>query len=295
MSSLKNRTMQNIATVLGNIQKNKLEDISRGVIPIGTESRPIDSLYVRQVLDSDRTKVKQRISEIKSILTNSINKDAFVKSRISFSNSKLAVTSNTYRMIETTLNGLSNGPQKQKILGFFQKANMKNRKDLIKAAYNRMKNSNSYHNLSFLNKLEKQAILPIRYLERSLQGLIANAKGNKVSYADILKLRNKNRERIEKIKKYRANHYDIFNSVLTSVVTSNLRRAYINTLVKESNNSMLRESLKSKLGKSYMDNNVTLVKAAIDIYKSLDVKPMINGKVSTKNVNNLISSFVENK
>ena len=151
MSSLKNRTMQNIATVLGNIQKNKLEDISRGVIPIGTESRPIDSLYVRQVLDSDRTKVKQRISEIKSILTNSINKDAFVKSRISFSNSKLAVTSNTYRMIETTLNGLSNGPQKQKILGFFQKANMKNRKDLIKAAYNRMKNSNSYHNFSFLN------------------------------------------------------------------------------------------------------------------------------------------------
>ena len=295
MSSLKNRTMQNIATVLGNIQKNKLEDISRGVIPIGTESRPIDSLYVRQVLDSDRTKVKQRISEIKSILTNSINKDAFVKSRISFSNSKLAVTSNTYRMIETTLNGLSNGPQKQKILGFFQKANMKNRKDLIKAAYNRMKNSNSYHNFSFLNKHEKQSILIIRYLERSLQGLIANAKGNKVSYADILKLRNKNRERIEKIKKYRANHYDIFNSVLTSVVTSNLRRAYINTLVKESNNSMLRESLKSKLGKSYMDNNVTLVKAAIDIYKSLDVKPMINGKVSTKNVNNLISSFVENK
>ena len=295
MSSIKNSVLQNIATVLSNAQRKELDSIARNIVPmdIAAGGRPMDGLYARQILESDRTRVKQRISEIKSILTNSINRDALVKSGISLSNSKLAVTSNTYRLIETTLNGLSDGSKKQQILRHFQKANMENKKGLRKAAYNKMKSSNSNRNFSFLSNVEKKSLLAIRYLDRSLSGLIANSKGGKVSRGNMLKLRNKNQDRLKKIRDYRKKHYNIFDSILNTVVNSNIRRSYISTLVKESNNSMLREALKSKLGKSYMNKNANMIKFAIDIYKSIAVKPTINGKMSKKNVDDLISSFVD--
>ena len=188
MSRIKNRALQNIATVLSNAQKTDLESIALNAVPMELVAggKPLNSLYARQILESDRTRVKQRISEIKSILTNSINKDALVKSGISLSNSKLSVTSNTYRIIETTLNGLSDGSKKQQILSYFKKENMENKNSLRKAAYNKMKSSNSNRNFSFLSNVEKKSLLAIRYLDRSLSPLIANSKGGKVSQANII-------------------------------------------------------------------------------------------------------------